>query len=139
MTISKMISKTAMAIALTAGVGLAGVAHAQQGAAPMQQAKAALKITAAQEGAWNSFLNTYNQDFRPSATPTPKQFNAMNTTQRIAFLKQRMSEESAFMNRRYDANLALYNTLDSDQKKVFDDMTAQPEPQQQRKAPAKKK
>ena len=43
------------------------------------------------------------------------------------------------MNRRYDANLALYNSLDSDQKEVFDDMTAQPEPQQQRKAPAKKK
>ncbi|MEE1654369.1 MULTISPECIES: Spy/CpxP family protein refolding chaperone [Brachymonas] len=138
MTISKMISKTAMAIALTAGVGLAGVAHAQQGAAPMQQAKAALKITAAQEGAWNSFMNTYGQDFRPSATPSAKQFNAMNTTQRIAFLKQRMSEESAFMNRRYDANLALYNALDANQKKVFDDMTAQPEPQP-RKAPAKKK
>ena len=138
MTISKMISKSAMAIALTAGVGLAGVAHAQQGAAPMQQAKAALKITAAQEGAWNSFMNTYGQDFRPSATPSAKQFNAMNTTQRIAFLKQRMSEESAFMNRRYDANLALYNALDANQKKVFDDMTAQPEPQP-RKAPAKKK
>ena len=138
MTISKMISKTAMAIALTAGVGLAGMAHAQQGAAPMQQAKAALKITAAQEGAWNSFMNTYGQDFRPSATPSAKQFNAMNTTQRIAFLKQRMSEESAFMNRRYDANLALYNALDANQKKVFDDMTAQPEPQP-RKAPAKKK
>ena len=138
MTNSKMISKTAMAIALTAGVGLAGVAHAQQGAAPMQQAKAALKITAAQEGAWNSFMNTYGQDFRPSATPSAKQFNAMNTTQRIAFLKQRMSEESAFMNRRYDANLALYNALDANQKKVFDDMTAQPEPQP-RKAPAKKK
>ena len=138
MTIRKMISKTAMAIALTAGVGLAGVAHAQQGAAPMQQAKAALKITAAQEGAWNSFMNTYGQDFRPSATPSAKQFNAMNTTQRIAFLKQRMSEESAFMNRRYDANLALYNALDANQKKVFDDMTAQPEPQP-RKAPAKKK
>ena len=138
MTISKMISKTAMAIALTAGVGLTGVAQAQQGAAPMQQAKAALKITAAQEGAWNSFMNTYNQDFRPSATPSAKQFNAMNTTQRIAFLKQRMSEESAFMNRRYDANLALYNALDANQKKVFDDMTAQPEPQP-RKAPAKKK
>ena len=138
MTISKMISKTAMAIALTAGVGLAGVAHAQQGAAPMQQAKAALKITAAKEGAWNSFMNTYGQDFRPSATPSAKQFNAMNTTQRIAFLKQRMSEESAFMNRRYDANLALYNALDANQKKVFDDMTAQPEPQP-RKAPAKKK
>ncbi|MEJ3960847.1 Spy/CpxP family protein refolding chaperone [Brachymonas sp. G13] len=138
MTISKMISKTAMAIALTAGVGLAGVAHAQQGAAPMQQAKAALKITAAQEGAWNSFMSTYGQDFRPSATPSAKQFNAMNTTQRIAFLKQRMSEESAFMNRRYDANLALYNALDANQKKVFDDMTAQPEPQP-RKAPAKKK
>ena len=138
MTIRQMISKTAMAIALTAGVGLAGVAHAQQGAAPMQQAKAALKITAAQEGAWNSFMNTYGQDFRPSATPSAKQFNAMNTTQRIAFLKQRMSEESAFMNRRYDANLALYNALDANQKKVFDDMTAQPEPQP-RKAPAKKK
>ena len=145
----KMFTKPAVAVALLGALGAPAVFAQQRAAAPAAQAapannpvnmmKAELKITSAQEAAWQKYVSAYSTDFRPSQTPSVEQFNAMKTPERIAFLKKLRLEETSFLANRLDASLALYNQLDDSQKQTFDNMTAQPVAAQQAapKAPAK--
>jgi hypothetical protein len=52
----------------------------------------------------------------------------------VAFLKKLHTEQNNFLFGRFDASVALYNALDAEQKKTFDNITAERPPQQQ--APA---
>ena len=135
---TRFLTKPLLAIALLGTLG--GVAHAQ-GADPV---KSELKITAAQEAIWKQFTDTYALPFKPSQEITGEQFNAMKTPERIAFLKKLRLDETSFLANRLDASLALYNQLDDNQKKIFDNITAQPVPSAQPqqaapKVPAKAK
>lgn len=141
----KLFSKPVVAIALLGALG-APAAFAQQGASapaanaaasnPIDMMKAELKITSAQEAVWQKYVAAYTTDFRPSQTPTADQFNAMKTPDRVAFLKKLHTEQNSFLFNRFDASVALYNALDANQKKTFDDMTAERAPQQQAPAAA---
>lgn len=144
----KLLAKPVAAIALLGALGVAPAAFAQQRAAapaanaaanPIDMMKADLKITPAQEAVWQKYVAAYTTDFRPSQTPTPEQFNAMKTPERVAFLKKLHTEQNNFLFGRFDASVALYNALDANQKKTFDDMTAERAPQQQAPAAAKGK
>ena len=140
----KMFTKPAVAVALLGALGAPAVFAQQRAAAPAAQAapannpvnmmKAELKITAAQEAAWQKYVSAYSTDFRPSQTPSVEQFNAMKTPERVAFLKKLHTEQTNFLFGRFDASVALYNALDAEQKKTFDNITAERPPQQQ--APA---
>lgn len=143
----KLLAKPVAAIALLGALGAAPAAFAQQGAAapaanaatnPIEMMKADLKITPAQEATWQKYVAAYTTDFRPSQTPTAEQFNAMKTPDRVAFLKKLHTEQNNFLFARFDASVALYNALDANQKKTFDDMTAERAPQQQAPAAAPK-
>ena len=140
----KMFTKPAIAVALLGALGAPAVFAQQRSAAPAAQAapannpvnmmKAELKITSAQEAAWQKYVSAYSTDFRPSQTPSVEQFNAMKTPERVAFLKKLHTEQNNFLFGRFDASVALYNALDAEQKKTFDNITAERPPQQQ--APA---
>jgi|GEM_PF-778349 len=87
--------------------------------------KAKLKITPAQEGAWNS----YTAAMQPPAhaRPTPEQraeFDKLTTPQRIDKMKemrtQRMAEMNAAMDKRGEATKAFYAVLSPEQQKTFD-------------------
>ena len=126
--ITRFLAKPLLAIALIGSV--AGVAHAQGD----DIIKNELKITAAQEATWKQFTETYALPFQPSQVITGEQFNAMKTPERVAFLKKLHTEQNNFLFGRFDASVALYNALDAEQKKTFDNITAERPPQQQ--APA---
>lgn len=142
----KLFTKPVIAVALLGALG-APAAFAQQRAAapaskatasnPIEMMKAELKITPAQEAAWQKYVSAYTTDFRPSQTPTAEQFNAMKTPDRVAFLKKLHSEQNSFLFNRFDASVALYNALDENQKKTFDNITAERPAQQQAPAASK--
>ena len=143
----RLLSKPVIAVALL-GALAAPATFAQQGGAaaannPIEVMKAELKITAAQEGDWKKFVEAYTVQYQPSQPLTPDAFNAMKTPGRVAFLKQLHTEQNNFLFKRFDASVALYNALDDDQKKVFDEMTAErpapaPAPAPKAKARSKK-
>lgn len=143
MTFTKKFAKPLIAAAMLGMLGTSGVAMAQKAPAAASaenqigQLKNVLKINAGQEAVWTGFVAAYTQGFNPSRNPSAAEFNAMKTPQRIEFLKNLRAEENAFLNKRYDASLALYNKLDDSQKKMFDEMTSQPV-QAPRPAPKKK-
>lgn len=136
--LARFIAKPLVAVALLGLVGTA--AHAQQQSSANLEAKikSALKITGKQEGAWKQFVSAYNRPFKPSKQLSLEQYNALPLPKRVAFLKRTRSEETAFVNKRHDASLALYKVLDTNQKKVFNDMNAMRPPQQAAAKPKKK-
>lgn len=142
---SSLWKKTLTAALVTASLALGGTALAQQrGAAqpnPMDLLKAELQITPAQEAAWNAYTTAYSTAFVPSRDLSPKEFNALTTPERLNFLKTMRQEDNAFINKRFDATVAMYNQLSDQQKKRFDEITAVAEqaPAPQGKAKSKKK
>lgn len=135
-TLTRFIAKPLVAVAL---LSLAGTAAQAQSPANLEaQIKSALQITGKQENAWKKFVTTYNRPFKPSKQLSLEQYNALPLPKRIAFLKRTRSEETAFVNKRHDASLALYKVLDAKQQKVFNDMNAMRPPQQAAAKPKKK-
>ena len=145
MSVQKLFTRSLIAASLFGLLGGAAFAAekaapaAQKQANPMMQLKSALKISSAQEGAWNNFVAAYSNRFVPSRNPSPQEFNSWKTPQRVDFLKSLRGEETAFINKRYDASVALYGQLNDEQKKQFDMMTATPVASNQPTAPAKGK
>ena len=88
--------------------------------------KAKLKITPAQEGAWNTFTAAM-QPPAHSTRATPEQhaeFEKLTTPQRIdkmrAMRTERMTQMNATMDQRGEATKTLYAALSPEQQKVFD-------------------
>ncbi len=130
--LTRFIAKPLLALAL---VGLSGTAvMAKKAPASLEaQMKSALHITKAQEGVWKQFVSAYNYPFKPSQQLSINQYNALDLPARVAFLKKVRAEETAFVNRRHDASLALYEKLNAKQKKKFNDMNAMRAPKAQPK------
>lgn len=81
--------------------------------------KQELKITAAQEPAWNAWTGA----LRPGARmqrPSRDELAALSTPERIDRLRASRIQRTAEMDRRLDATKSFYATLDVEQKKVFD-------------------
>lgn len=145
MLISRKPLQTLLLAGMLASVGLAAVAqtpppppasHGQGGpgfhhrdpakmqeraAKRLAELKTALRITSAQEGAW--------QKFAAAMTPQPKQrppfdrdaFAKLTTPERIDRLQQLRAERNAKMDQRAAATKTFYTSLNTDQKKTFDD------------------
>jgi Spy/CpxP family protein refolding chaperone len=88
--------------------------------------KAQLKITAAQEAAWTSFIDAHKM---PAGMMEKRQsvmadMAKLTTPERIDKMKelrtQRMAEMTAAMDKRADATKAFYAVLTPEQQKVFD-------------------
>lgn len=93
--------------------------HAQRHAAHMEQLKAELKLTPAQETAWKAFVA------RTEATPrTPsvaaQDWSKLSTPQRLDAMEALHNERSAAMAKRIDATRSFYAQLSPEQQKTFD-------------------
>ena len=87
--------------------------------------KAALKITATQEAAWNTYVEAMKPPARLAAKPTEwADIAKLPTPERIDKMKalrnQRMAEMSAMMDKHGEAAKTLYAALTPEQQKVFD-------------------
>ena len=94
---------------------------AEHHAKRLAELKAALKLTAAQEGAWNTFTAATQPPARGERPPMDREaFKNLTTPQRIDLMEQRSAEHQARMKQRGDATKAFYAQLSAEQQKVFD-------------------
>ena len=87
--------------------------------------KTELKLTAAQDSAWNAFTAAMKPPAGMTAhRPDPAEMQKLSTPERIdkmqALHTQRMTEMNAAMAQRGNATKTFYATLTPEQKKVFD-------------------
>lgn len=82
--------------------------------------KAQLKLTPAQEGAWNQYTSAMQP---PAKGPRMDraEFDKLTTPQRIDRMQQRSAERQAQMKQRGDAVKAFYAQLTPEQQKVYDE------------------
>ncbi|MEJ8812130.1 Spy/CpxP family protein refolding chaperone [Variovorax ureilyticus] len=92
--------------------------HAQHLAALKEK----LKLTPAQEGAWNTFAQA--QELPPAppagARMNRDEFAKLTTPQRLDLMEKRRAERSAMFTRRADATRTFYAGLTPEQQKTFD-------------------
>ncbi|MCE3272142.1 MAG: hypothetical protein K0S57_2539 [Ramlibacter sp.] len=81
--------------------------------------KQELKITSAQEPAWNAWTGALQPGAKPQR-PGREELAALSTPERIDRLRATRAQRMAEMDRRLDATKSFYATLDAEQKKVFD-------------------
>jgi hypothetical protein len=84
--------------------------------------KEKLKLTPAQEGAWNSFTAAQQPPARPAGQPDADraEFAKLTTPQRLDRMQARQAERSAMFAKRADATRSFYATLSPEQQKTFD-------------------
>ncbi len=95
--------------------------HAQHLAALKEK----LKLTPAQEGAWNTFASSQQPPARPTgqARMDRGEFAKMTTPQRLDLMQSRQAERTAMFAKRADATRTFYAGLTPDQQKTFDTET----------------
>lgn len=87
-------------------------------AARQAQLKAELKITAAQEPAWNAYVaRTAHEPRKPVAA---EDWSKLTTPQRLDKMQAHKAERDAQMTQRIDATKAFYAQLTPEQQKTFD-------------------
>ncbi len=87
--------------------------------------KQALQLTPAQEGAWTTFAAAMRPAQAPGTMRAEHEALAKLTTpERIERMKALRQQHQAEMDRRAQATLTFYGTLDAEQKKRFDAQTA---------------
>ncbi|MGE0349079.1 Spy/CpxP family protein refolding chaperone [Hydrogenophaga sp.] len=97
------------------------MARMQQKRAERQAAlKAELKITPAQEPAWNAFVARTQPQPRAQHPGQREDWSQLTTPERLDRMKARQAERSAAMDQRADAIRSFYAALDAEQQKVFD-------------------
>lgn len=88
-------------------------------AARMDRLKAELKISAAQEPAWNAFVaRTAHEPRKPVAAA--EDWSQLTTPQRLDKMQALKAERDAKMSQRIDATKSFYAVLTPEQQKVFD-------------------
>lgn len=93
----------------------------------LQDLKTKLQLSAQQEPAWTAFASAMAMPAQRPARPDWNEVAKLSTPERIdrmkALRQQRQTEMNALMDRRGEASKAFYASLNSEQKKVFDDET----------------
>lgn len=93
--------------------------HMQQRIAKL---KADLKLTPAQETAWNTYAATFKPGERPQRMER-EDFAKLTTPQRIDKMREMRAQRAADADRRGEATKAFYAQLDASQQKTFDAAT----------------
>ena len=87
----------------------------------MAQLKAELKITAAQEAAWNAFVARSAPEPRSLQAGAPlADWSQLTTPQRLDQMQAHKAERDAAFAKRIDATKSFYAALTPEQQKVFD-------------------
>ncbi|MEG0046789.1 MAG: Spy/CpxP family protein refolding chaperone, partial [Comamonas sp.] len=81
--------------------------------------KTDLKLTPAQETAWNTYAATFKPGERPQRMER-EDFAKLTTPQRIDKMREMRAKRDAEMDRRADATKAFYAQLNAEQQKTFD-------------------
>jgi hypothetical protein len=89
----------------------------------LTELKAKLNLQAAQEPAWNSFVQSMQHPAH-MARPERATFEQMTTPERLDQMQAMKAQRDAHMQQRNEATKAFYATLSADQKQVFDQETA---------------
>ncbi|MFT3718715.1 Spy/CpxP family protein refolding chaperone [Pseudorhodoferax sp.] len=90
------------------------------GAQRLARLKEQLKITPAQEPAWNAYTASLLPPPPPAERPPREDLRTLTTPQRIERLRALHAERTADMERRAEAVLRLYGALAPEQQQVFD-------------------
>lgn len=79
-----------------------------------------LKLSAAQEPAWKSFVEATTPGQRPAA-PDRKEMDKLNTPERMEKMLERFKEHQSRMEQHLAALKTFYAVLTPEQQKIFDD------------------
>jgi hypothetical protein len=92
----------------------------------LQELKVKLQLSAEQEPAWTAFASAMRAE-PPHSRPDWTQLAGLPTPERIERMKvlreQRQAQANARMDQRAQAALGFYDSLQAQQKKVFDEET----------------
>lgn len=94
--------------------------HAQRHAARLDQLKAELKLTPAQETAWLAFAARTEPAARPAATRNAQDLSQMTTPQRLEALQAQHAQRGAELAQRIETTKSFYAQLSPEQQKTFD-------------------
>ena len=81
--------------------------------------KADLKLTSAQQPAWDAYIAAMKPGERPSRMDR-QEFAKLTTPQRLDKMREMRTQRNAEMDRRAEATKAFYAQLDAGQQKTFD-------------------
>lgn len=101
--------------------------HARMGerhAKHLSELKAKLKLESQQESAWATFAQSMQPAAKPMARPDPVSMQKLTTPERIDQMQALKAQRDAEMQKRADATKTFYGTLNAEQKKLFDTVTA---------------
>ncbi len=90
----------------------------------LSELKGKLNLQPGQEAAWKAFADGMPAHTHGSARPERAAMEKASTPERIERMQAQHAQHSAEMKKRADATLALYATLNPEQKKIFDAETA---------------
>lgn len=93
---------------------------AERRAQRLEQLKAALKLSAAQEGAWSAYTAAMQPPAQRPARMDRAELAQLSTPQRIERMQALQAERQQFMNQRLDAIKAFYAQLTPEQQKIYD-------------------
>lgn len=85
----------------------------------LAQLKAELKITPAQEAAWNAYI-ARSTPVPPKAPPAAEDWSKLTTPQRLDRMQALKAERDAEMGKRIEATKSFYAQLAPEQQRVFD-------------------
>lgn len=87
--------------------------------------KAKLKLSAAQEGAWQDYVAAMKPPANPPL-PSRTEIAKLSTPERLDKMRELRQQREAEFDRRDAATRTFYGTLSDEQKKIFDDNTGRP-------------
>lgn len=99
-------------------------AMAERQAKHQAELKEKLKITPAQEGAWNNFTQSMKPPATPPQRPNREEMAKLTTPERLDRMQAMKAQRDAEMGKRTEAVKSFYGQLNAEQKKVFDSETA---------------
>ena len=97
----------------------------QRMAERMEFFKFKLKVTPAQEGAWNAWTSAIKPAANRPQRPDRAEFERLSTPERIDRMRAMRVSRQAEMDKKMDATKTFYAVLNADQKKVFDSESMQ--------------
>ena len=92
----------------------------QRMAERMEFFKFKLKVTPAQEAAWNTWTTAMKPAANRPQRPDRAEFERLSTPERIDRMRAMRTTRQAEMDKKMDATKTFYTALNADQKKVFD-------------------
>lgn len=90
----------------------------------LTELKAKLKLDASQEAAWKTFTDATQPPATPPARLDRAAIEKLTTPERIDQMQALHAQREAEVKKHGDATKAFYNSLNAEQKKVFDTETA---------------